>query len=207
MKVLVILLSLAVSLLGTVPASDAKPIEFVFTAIVASAEPEFPTVHPGDLVVGKYFFESNTADSDPNPGRGAYFSAGTFDVKIGTLTFRFPLSEIEVLDNYFGSQDRYTVVAQSGNTLLELTLLDSANQNPFTNDSLPLVPPPLSKFDDSRHFQVFLRNPPNPDFIPKINADVTTLVAPEPSALVLFVSGLAGLAGVAGWRKRGPLPR
>jgi hypothetical protein len=203
MKTLVSLLFLAAGLLGTVPASDAKPIEFVFTAIVASAEPVFPTVHPGDLVVGKYFFESNTADSVPgDPTQGRYLSVGHFDAKIGALTFSFPLSVIEVLDNFggVGSADRYTVAAISGNTQLQLRLLAETNPNAFTNDHLPLVPPTLSAFS-SRNFQVYVLE--TGGFISKIDSNVITLVTPEPSALVLFVSGLAGLAGVAGWRKRG----
>jgi hypothetical protein len=200
MKALVILLSLVVGLLGTVPASDAKPVEFVFTAVVASAEhPVFPTVNPGDLVVGKYFFESNTPDSDPNPTRGSYLSTGHFDTRIGTLSFSFPLSFIEVLDNFSGP-DRYTVAAMSGNTLLELTLFDAANSNPFTNDSLPLLPPPLGLFDDSKQFQVFVRTAPGQDFISKIAANVVALVIPEPSALILLMSGIACLGA---WRVGG----
>jgi PEP-CTERM motif len=203
MKALVILLSLVVGLLGTVPASDAKPVEFVFTAVVASAEhPVFPTVNPGDFVVGKYFFESSTPDSDPNPTRGSYLSSGHFDARIGMLSFSFPLSFIEVLDNFGGgSADRYTVAAMSGNTLLELTLLAETNPNAFTNDLLPLVPPALSAFS-SRNFQVFVRNQPGSDFISKIDANVVTLVVPEPSAMILLMSGVAFLAGTAGWRKR-----
>ena len=48
----------------------------------------------------------------------------TFDVRIGTVSFNCPLSFIEALNNFGGGQDRYAVAAQSGNTLLELTLLD-----------------------------------------------------------------------------------
>jgi hypothetical protein len=116
MKSLLILLSVALALSVGVLEAHAKPITFSFTAIVASTEREFPTVHAGDLVIGHYTFESTTPDSDPNPARGVYLSAGTFDAKIGTLTFNFPLSEIEVLNNFAGSQDRYTVIALSGNT-------------------------------------------------------------------------------------------
>jgi len=86
------------------------------------------------------------------------------------VSFNCPLSFIEALNDFGGGQDRYAVAAQSGNTLLELTLLDAANQNPFSNDSLPLVPPPLSKFDDSKQCQVLLRSPPDPDFIYQIAA-------------------------------------
>ena len=88
------------------------------------------------------------------------------------------------------------------NTLLELTLFDAANSNPFTNDSLPLLPPPLGLFDDSKQFQVFVRTAPGQDFISKIAANVVALVIPEPSALILLMSGLACLGGMAGWRKR-----
>jgi hypothetical protein len=186
---------------------NAKPIEFVFTGVVASVEHSaFPTVNPGDLVVGKYVFESTTPDSDPNPTQGLYLSPGTFDAKIGTLSFSFPLSFISVLNHLVAGSDpptdRYQVGAQSGNTLLELTLFDAANQNPFTNDSLPLLPPPLGLFDDSKLFQVFVRTPPNPDFISKTDSNLTTLVAPEPSALILLGSSFALLVGVTGWRKR-----
>ena len=124
----------------------------------------------------------------------------TFDVRIGTVSFNCPLSFIEALNDFGGGQDRYAVAAQSGNTLLELTLLDAANQNPFSNDSLPLVPPPLSKFDDSKQCQVLLRSPPDPDFIYQIAANVTTLV-PEPSTLFLVASGFAEVIAAA-WAKR-----
>ena len=40
------------------------------------------------------------------------------------MSFNCPLSFIEALNNFGGGQDRYAVAAQSGNTLLELTLLD-----------------------------------------------------------------------------------
>jgi hypothetical protein len=205
MKSLGTLLFLALALGADVLEAHANPITFSFTAIVASAEPVFPTVHPGDLVIGHYAFESTTPDSDPSPRRGLYLSAGTFDAKIGTLSFNFPLSGIEVLDHLVAGSDpgydRYTVAAQSGNTLLELTLFDAASQDPFSSDSLPLVPPPLSKFDDSKIFEVFLRDAPGSDFVPKIAANVTTLV-PAPSALLLLVAGFAGLGGVAWTRRR-----
>src|SRR5215470_10016941 len=173
MKSLGTILVLALALGAGVLEAHAKPITFSFTAIVASAEPAFPTVHPGDLVIGHYTFESTTPDSDPNPMRGVYFSPGTFDMKIGTLSFSFPLLDIEVLNNYAGSSsDRYTVAAISGDVQLQLYLLAETNPNAFTNDSLPLLPPTLSSFSTGL-FLVYVKNPPSPDFITKIAANVT----------------------------------
>ncbi|SRR5713101_2080388 len=202
MKTLVPLLFLAIGLTATAPTSDAKPINFDFTAVVASVEhPVFPSINVGDLVIGQYVFESRTPDSDPgDPTRGLYLSGGRFDAKIGALNFSFPLSFIEVLHNYGGAIiDRYTVAAVNGNTLIELTLLDDVHPTAFKDDSLPLVPPPLTAFY-SKQFQVFVRNPPNPDFIARINANVVTLV-PEPGTLILVAFGLAMLAVTAIWSK------
>jgi len=195
MKSPLIVLSLVFALGAGVLEAQAKPITFSFTAIVASAEPVFPTVHPGDLVIGHYTFESTTPDSDPNPTRGVYFSPGTFDAKIDTLSFSFPLSDIEVLNNYAGSSsDRYTVAAISGNIQLQLYLLAETNPNALTNDNLPLLPPALSSFSTDL-FLVYVGSAPN------IAANVTTLV-PEPATLLLVAMGFAGLAVTASTRRR-----
>src|SRR5262252_8504218 len=105
MKSLGTLLFLVSVLVAGALEAHAKPITFSFTAIVASAEPVFPTVHPGDLIIGHYTFESTTPDSDPSPRRGLYLSAGTFDAKIGTLSFNFPPSFIEALDHLVAGSD------------------------------------------------------------------------------------------------------
>ena len=60
------------------------------------------------------------------------------------MSFNCPLSFIEALNNFEGGQDRYAVAAQSGNTLLELTLLDHQRYQgppPQKRNRLTFAPP------------------------------------------------------------------
>ena len=188
--------------LATPVAATAAPVTFGFTGVVtevgATLAVEFSVNEP---IVGKYTFESTTADSSPgDPVFGVYINA----ITTFTATFGGNYTVTHGLDNniYVGegplSNDfiwvdvtNPTSAPVAGLNLFALFIrLADSDSTVFASDALPLTPPDLSEFDIDVSVMLFSE----PGKANTVDFRVTSLTfIPEPSTLTLAALAVLGL--------------
>jgi hypothetical protein len=128
--------------------------EFTGTVTQVNLDPGDPfngTIGFGTPFSGFYTFESTTPDSVLAPSTGSYIMSGTstgMRINIGGNIFStVDFLAVGIANNFAGPVDQYTVFAEanSGNLEIELFFQDGA-ATVFSNDALPLTPPPMANF-------------------------------------------------------------
>lgn len=164
-----------------------------------------PPILPNTIVSGSFTFESTTPDLLPSdPARGRYALTNLSinllgnDYSMGTTGRR----TIDVTNFANPGGDQYSLFSESltgdsVNGLAPQTFnLDVLNTGLFENDSLPLMPPSLSSISG---FNTIRMGFGTQVFRTPFSGPLTSLMlapVPLPGALLLFGSGLIGLAGL-----------
>jgi len=146
-------------------------VRFDFTGFVYAVTGVSNEVHAGDQILGYFVFDPIHPDFESDPSSGSYRydnASGEFElhVKVGKLhlvsaetdSFNAFSSEIGVRNEYFQQTDEYFVhcneargtAGQSHYASLSLTMTTNVNLDTLSSDGLPLVPPPLEKFETTK---------------------------------------------------------
>jgi len=200
------LLTIAVLSIGMFDAAvaDATPITFNFAGNVASVDSSLgSTFSVGQTLSGSYTFESTTADSEVDPAFGLYgnalttlsFTIGSYIGTLGVGASEFAVSNSPPPPTGIGDFYDLTADPVSGPSVgsdppktFALRVRDDT-ASALSSDALPVTPPDLAIFTSTTWFLLF-------DSGAQVGGPLTslTLAIPEPSSLVLFIYGLAGLA-------------
>lgn len=184
----------------------AAPITFDFTGTVTQvpvldpSDPFGDTIAFGTAITGSYTFESTTPDAIPSPDAGSYSMFGPpfgMQVDIGGNAFSATdFLNIGVANNFSGTVDQYTVLAQqTSDEPLDIELFFEDNTGlALSSDALPTTPPPLLLFQ-IRSFSLIGTVDGNQV---EIGAQINTLTpavtqVPVPGTLLLLSVGLAWL--------------
>lgn len=196
-------------------AADASPITFNFTGTVTQVPiDDLGTgVNAFDAIIGSFTFDSATVDAIPTPTSGSYTSNGAgfgMTAAVGATTFtESGALNVGILNAFV---DQYTVHASSSPLLVMDFLFQDNTAAVFSNDGLPLSPPPLGAFLQ-RDFHLDATDiGGNETQIDGVIMSLTcgagcsasTVPAPEPSSLVLLATGAILYAGRRWGRIREP---
>lgn len=144
-----------------------------------------------DTIKGKYTYDSNVTDSEPDPTIGYYeYNSSNFGIefKTGRLVFETDQSNVIGLiyignncSEYYNNQDLYVLVSYNNLQLsegIEVNVigwrLDDLTGNALSSDALPTTAPVLSDWTQSAiGLIIWGRNTSNPDDRYEIFANVT----------------------------------
>jgi hypothetical protein len=189
-----------------VESAAAYPVTFEFAGEITYVQDDDGVldgaVSVGTPFSGLYTFESTTPDRAPASLEvGIYYAITDFSGQIGDFPFAFSMgskgsNRISVRNGAPGaSSDGYAAASTAdfaGQVVgVSITLVDNTGRV-FSDDSLPLFPPPLSRFD-RREFEI--RDGLEIARL-QLLGEITSLT-PEPGTLVLL-----GLAAVLVGRRR-----
>ncbi|MDH4371682.1 MAG: VPLPA-CTERM sorting domain-containing protein [Nitrospira sp.] len=190
--------------------AHAALITFNFEGNVTSVLNVSPYFNTGDKLVGSYSFNSDAPDLSPGAQFGTYqinqlsFTIGqnAYSTIIGSGTPQ----QIRITSNSSVAPsfptDNYRVMSvgnggpSAGLLLPREFWFDISGDNKFPNDSLPLTPPSLGNLlSRDRAFHMNFVQPVG--VVGNVNGELTSLTiapVPVPGAVLLFGSGLIGLA-------------
>ena len=180
----------------------AEPITFQFTGTITQVPVDevFGDIDVGQSISGNYTFESTSTDGDPgDPAIGSYLAPSgdpySFNVTVGGHSFsaNFLLG----VGVFNAAVDQYTVLAEdSGATETFSIFLQDPRGIVFSNDSLPLSPPPLTAFSPSPvAFQMDVNLPDGEVQLDGTIDSLSSAAVPEPSTF----SFLLLAAGCGAW--------
>jgi hypothetical protein len=159
--------------------------------------------------IGSYAFESTSLDGDPgDPSIGSYLAPSgdpySFNVTAGGHSFsaNFFLS----IGVFNAAQDQYTVFAEDNGAAETFSIiLQNLNGAVFSNDSLPLGPPPLGAFASSPvALQMDVNLPAGEVQVEGAIDSLTSSSVPEPSTFSFLILCAVG-AGSWNVKRRKPL--
>lgn len=154
-----VMIILAWVLAGSAIRVEAASVTMEFVAQVDYVT-NVPGVAVGDIVRGRYTFDSALPNSSSDPTVGRYVSNDTFSLSGGSLSFAVSPYLIGVANNAIsglGPQDFYDVEASTSIAGVDyfyqlfLSTVDMS-QGAITSTALPLVPPDVGKFPDFHRF-------------------------------------------------------
>ena len=196
--------------LAAVGLAQAAPVTFYFAG--TTDPPSLSsTFHPSTPITGSYTFESTTPDVYPsvNPSLGNYALSNLSVNFLGnayTMAAHTRPNQISIENN--GTFDSYRVLLIPGSPERALTgpPIDGLDPlsfqinifgNMFTSDALPLTPPSLGSIPGSNRgtFAIAFSSSSALGVAPGVLTSLTLAPVPLPGALLLFGSGLLGLAG------------
>ena len=162
----------------------------------------------GDPISGFWLVDTATADTDPDPGRGAYPQSGSpaFQINIGAHSFSANSPTIQILNDFtlgIGTIDAYDVLgAPATSTIagltvdaIQITLRDTqVPLDVFASDLLLTTAPTPSAFDQIGQVQgqVLGETVGGGELFMNLIIRSTRLV-PEPGSLALLLGGLGAL--------------
>ncbi len=180
--------------------SQATIITFLFDAEVTAIGQvnSFGGVLIGDTFSGSYTFDS-TVTGTGAPGTKKYdFTGGSLGLtaQVGTESVVLTDYFIQIQNNISGPPtDVYQVEGATGpaqsDTFFRFVLFDTSG-SVFSDESLPLTPPPLASFNGENN-EVRKQFPTTTNPLTIFTITSLTLI-PEPSTALLLASGLAALA-------------
>jgi hypothetical protein len=153
------MIALAVLLMGGAVRVEAYSVTMEFIGQVDYVN-NIPGVAIGDIVRGRYTFDSTLPNTGVDPAVGLYESNGTFSLSVGSVSFSVSPYLIGVGNDVSapaGTHDFYSV---EGKTVIAgvdyfyqmfLGTFD-LSQGAITSTALPLIPPEVAKFEDFRRF-------------------------------------------------------
>jgi hypothetical protein len=177
--------------------------------LTTSSDPAFPYLSVGETYRIAFSYDTSVADVDPDPGSGQYPGAVSGNVAFSNgFNLSFAGGIVYVGDNVepgdsdylnFGYQAAVTsnfptgLYASNGITWTLVDLTRSA----LSSDQLPTSYLSAALFAGEGRFDIGFAGIGRPG----VGLTGTLTSAPNPAALPLFASALAGL-GFAGWRRR-----
>jgi hypothetical protein len=219
---------IALALMGLVgSAAGAQTIEFVGDGVVIDIDDNVGVgnlILPGDPLAFAYTFDAATGDSDPDPGFGEYLGApvesGVGLAIAAEEILTFACDELDIFvwndsfdlggslqDAYFATPTRCSPFEPSLVVSSIDVLLTDSSQTALASDALPVEPPDV--VNDWELASVFLDLCPstNPGCNPAMEGVsvlglIDVIEVPEPGAVLLHVTGLGGIFGLAGLRGR-----
>ena len=210
---------------GIVQKVEAVPITFTFEGTVVSVDPVLREIFDRSQVLsGSYTFESTTKDIGPHdPNRGAYrvldltYTIGSYT---GTLDgSRGGVIPIMAFFNrgYRGYHDFYAMTARTSGPSVagynpgSFSFFIRYRDAQFSDDSLPLTPPPLLNVYGNRWNAGFWYRDEKLNILKKarVKGKLTALGlspdpahVPAPATMFLLTSGLLALVGFRRMSKR-----
>jgi hypothetical protein len=202
-------LLVAALVLGCAASAPAEIVRIGLTAEITYVDPYSQWLDEnfklGDIITGSYTYDTSAPDTNPSPNVGDYrYNSPPFGVSLNCNGFTFETDPqnvnflLEVGDNHvYSSWDHYLIYSYSNRPLsndIRISLiswnLDDASGTALASDALPVVPPPLDKWDHDWGVRVYF----GPKGGSSISADVSSVyVIPEPSCILLFASGALSL--------------
>ena len=202
--------------------ANAISVTVEFEGTVSSArftdEALVGLVKRDDPVRGKFTYDTETRDSDPQPTRGLYVHTSPefrLELNVGSAFIQTDPADpelwIQILDNHpLGiapdGLDRFDVISRSQTPIwpsstvpgqLQILLSDSTN-SVFDSDALPIVPPPIDAFNPQgapfAQGQIATLSNQDPTIFINFGVDAWRVVPqatplPEPSSLLIFLLG------------------
>jgi hypothetical protein len=132
--------------------ANGEMLTFEFSGSVTQVPVDevFGDIAFGDAVKGTFQFDASAVDLVANPAIGSYFWSAPFGLTFTIGTHDFDATGQLHIGVFNSFVDQYTVSGTSPGGEVEMGLFFQDNSGSvFPDDSLPLVLPPLAKFDQA----------------------------------------------------------
>jgi hypothetical protein len=165
-------------------------LTFEFSGVVTQVplDEVFGDLAFGDAVEGKFRFDASAMDVVAHPAIGSYSWSAPFGMTFTLGVHDFDATGQLHIGVFNSFVDQYTVSATSASGEIEMELFFQDNSGSvFSDDSLPLVLPPLAQFDQADfHFRAMFAG--GEVQVDGQLIDPVVQPVPEPSSAALLLS-------------------